>query len=150
MTLSSTVYFGIWGTAVLAWLTLGHNYRNKREKELTELGDVIRSVNARSGYDQSVGRETLAKQFYHPRKSDKLREFAENNDVSEGEYITELVNEIGRPRRLIWEIRIYLAGLLIAFSGITFGLERGILPAEIYLVVVYALLLVSFGLYWKW
>ena len=55
-----------------------------------EFGDKIRSHNARNGYDQSVGREDLARDLRNPRKNENLRQFARNNDISFREYKSEL------------------------------------------------------------
>lgn len=68
MTLSATAYFRVWGVAFLLWVPLSYKYYEKWQKQLDELGDKIRSYNARSGYDQSVGRKELARSFIHPYK----------------------------------------------------------------------------------
>lgn len=148
MTLSPTVYFGAWGTALLAWAALSYEHYSKWQNQLEELGDKIRSHNARNGYDQSVGREDLARDLRNPRKNNNLRRFATNNSISFRRYRTELHENVGNPELHYWSIVLHAIGLAVTFSGITYLAPWGLLPAEIYLLIVYGLLVVSFVLYW--
>lgn len=148
MTLSPTVYFGVWGTALLAWGALSYEYYGKWQNHLDELGDEIRSHNARNGYDQSVGREDLARDLRNPRKNSNLRRFAENNNIPLNKYESELKESVGNSEVHYWSVVFHAIGLAITFGGITYLAPWGLLPAEIYLLIVYGLLVASFALYW--
>lgn len=148
MTLSSTIYFGAWTPALLAWGALSYEYYGKWRNQLEELGDKIRSHNARNGYDQSVGREDLARDLRNPRKNENLRRFAMNNDILLREYKSELYKHVGNPEVHYWSVVLHAVGLAITFSGISYLTPWGILPPEIYLLIVYGLLVASFALYW--
>jgi len=148
VTLSPTVYFGVWGTALLAWAALSYEHYRKWQNQLEELGDEVRSYNARNGYDQSVGREDLARHLRNPRKNSNLRRFAKDNNISLSQYKSELKKSVGNPELHYWSIVIHAIGLAVTFSGITYLTPWGLLPAEIYLLTVYGLLVLSFALYW--
>lgn len=148
MTLSPTVYFGVWGTALLGWAALSYEHYGKWQSRLEELGDGIRSYNARNGYDQSVGRKDLARDLRNPRKNSNLKQFAENNNLSLKQYKSNLKEKVGNPELHYWSVVLHAIGLAVTFGGITFLLRGGLLPAEIYLLIVYGLLLVSLALYW--
>lgn len=147
MTLSP-VYFGVWGTALLAWAALSYEHYGKWQSQLEELGDKIRSYNARNGYDQSVGRDDLAQDLRNPRKNNNLRRFAENNNISLNRYKSGLKERVGNPELHYWSVVLHAIGFTVTFSGITYLAPWGLLPAEIYLLIVYGLLMVSFALYW--
>jgi len=148
VTLSPTVYFGVWGTALLAWAALSYEHYGKWQSQLEELGDDIRSYNARNGYNQSVGREDLARHLRNPRKNSNLRRFAENNNISLSQYKSEFKESVGNPELHYWSIVLHAIGLVVTFSGITYLAPWGILPAEIYLLIVYGIFVASFALYW--
>lgn len=148
MTLSPSVYFGVWGTALLAWTALSYEHYGKWQSQLEKLGDKIRSHNARNGYDQSVGREDLARDLRNPRKNSNLRRFAENNNFSLSQYESELKESVGNPEVHYWSVVFHAIGLTITFGGITYLAPWGFLPAEIYLLIVYGFLIASFALYW--
>lgn len=149
MTLSPTVYFGAWTTALLIWATLSYKYYEKWEKQPAKVGDKIRRVNAQSGYNQSVGREDLVKQLRIPWKRNELERFAENNGVGVSEYITEIHRKVGHPEYLFFVLVFHGMGFVFALSGISYLAPGGVLSAEIYLLLVYGLFVVSFGLYWR-
>lgn len=148
MTLSSTAYFGVWGTALLAWAALSYEYYRKWRRQLGELGDSIRSHNARNGFDQSVSREDLARDLRNPRKYENLRRFAENNNITLSQYRSELHENIGNPEIQYWSVVFHAIGLSVTFGGITYLAPWGLLAAETYLLIVYGLLVGSFALYW--
>lgn len=147
MTLSPTVYFGVWGTALLAWAALSYERYGEWEGQLEELGDDIRSYNARNGYNQSVGREDLARHLRNPRKNSSLRRFAENNNISLSQYRAGLKQSVGDPELHYWSMVLHLIGLAVTFSGITYLAPWGLLSAKTYLLIVYGLFFVSFALY---
>lgn len=149
MSLSSAVYFGVWTPALLAWGTLSYEYYGKWRYQLDELGDNIRSYNARNGYDQSVRREDLARDLRNPRKNENLKQFASNNNMSIEGYESKLHEHVGNPEFQYWAVVLHAVGLIVVFSGISYLTPWGILPAEIYLLVVYGLLVVSIFLYWR-
>jgi hypothetical protein len=147
MTLSATAYFRVWGVAFLLWVPLSYKYYEKWQKQLDELGDKIRSYNARSGYDQSVGRKELARSFIHPYKEKYLKKFAERNKISTTEYVLELEENINKNKFYYLRMGINTIGLVVAFGGITYLLPWGILSAKIYLLIIYFLLAISLCLY---
>lgn len=147
MSVSSTVFFGVWGTSILAWLGLGYQHREKRENRIEELASQIRHFNARNNYDRSINRDTLAKAFYSPFKNKTLKEFAENNNTSVYTYRSKIYGELGNPQWLYWTIKFHIVGTLLAFSGITYWIPGGFLPAQTYLLILYSLLATSVILY---
>jgi len=148
VSLSPNVYFGIWGTALLAWAALSYKYYEKWHEQLETVGDEIRSVNARNGYDQSVGRKDLAKDFRHPFKNQNLVEFAKCNNISTDYYVSELRENIGNPKILFWAVCIHSVGFVISISGITYLAPWKIVPADIYLLIVFGFFAISVALYW--
>jgi len=148
VTLSPTVYFGVWGTALLAWAALSYKYYGEWQIQLEELGDKIRSYNARNGYDQSVSRKKLARHLRNPRKNSNLKKFAENNNISISQYRTDLKQTVGNPEVYYWGAVIHAIGLIVTFGGITYLAPWGLLSAETYLLIVYGLFMISFALYW--
>lgn len=149
MTLSPAVYFGAWGPALLAWCALSYEYYGKWQNQLEEIGDEIRSHNAYNGYDQSIGRENLARDLRNPWKSNNLRQFAENNNISFSQYKAELHGSVGNFEIWYLVVALHALGLLFTFGGITYLAPWGLLPAEIYLIIVYSLFIASFGLNWR-
>ena len=147
MSVPPTVFFGVWGTAILAWLGLVYKYRNKRDDRIEELASQIRPYNARKNYDRSVSRDILAEAFYDPFKTEDLRKFTNNNNVSVSDYKSEIYEELGNPQWLYWVVKFHIVGTLFTLSGITYWLPWGIVPTQIYLVILYSLLAVSLILY---
>lgn len=149
MTLSSSIFGTLWGTAVLAWLALSYQYKRKRKGKISQLGDEIRSYNARNGYDQSLGREALASDLSIPFiSSHNIRRFAENNGVSVEEYQAELESHTGHPTAISWAIFVQILGVIYTLGGFSYFTEWGFIPPTIYLLLNLVLLGFSFFLYW--
>ena len=144
---STPVFFSIWVAAFLAWFPLAYQYRSKWESHIQELSGKIRSYNTRNGYDQSVGRESLARDIGNPLKNKKIQEFAENNNRRTGAYQKELNQALENPQRLFWAVSLHFFTLILVLSGFTYFAPWGIVPAIVYLPVLYILFALSAALY---
>jgi hypothetical protein len=141
------MFLAAWGPAMLAWLGLGYQYQKKQENRIEDLASQIRDYNARNNYDRSVSRDTLARDFYNPFETEKLREFTNNNSISVNKYESEIYEELGNPQQLYWTIKFHIFGILLTFSGITYWLPWGFVPTQVYLFILYLLLGISVLLY---
>lgn len=147
MTLSLTNFLAVWGTLVLAWAALLFQYRTKWDVQLEELSAEIRSYNA-PRYDQSVGKESLAKDYRVPTKRSNLDQYARNNKIEPDEYINELRDNVGRLDYLFWAIAFHVTGLLLIGLGFTVIADWEIIHEVGYLVILFLWISTSWMLYW--
>lgn len=146
MSLSAPAFLGVWGTATLFWLGLLYQYHSKWGEVLEECATNIRSYNARNGYDLSIDREELARDFLYPFHNQDIKDFAENNGISADLYRKELDEAIPKPH-LRWAFLFHILGLIYTFSGISYLTPIGFLSPVQFLYSVVVWFLVSLVLY---
>lgn len=148
MTLTPTIYFGIWAAGMSAWLVLGQQYYEIWRSHIISLGDEIRSFNAQKGYDQSIGRNKLAKDFRTPYRRRNLKKYAENNHISYSNYVEELGSHLGNPYWHFYSVCFYLLGMIYGLSGLSYLTPQGIISPSSYLLLFFSLLFLSVFLHW--
>lgn len=148
MSLSQSDFIVLWGTSILAWLALSYTFYGKSRVRKSEIGDDIRALNARKGYDQSVARDDLARDFIVPFFRSYIDEFARNNRIDSEEYLSALRSRLGRKTILRSAILVNSLGAVYALGGLTYFVSGGAFDPLTYVVTVYFFLSIGFTLYW--
>lgn len=147
MTLSTESFLAAWGTLFLAHSAMLVPYWRKWQAHIADVGDDIRSYNARRGYGQSVGRERLAESYLTPFKSEALDQFTDDIDLSTSEYERQLREHIGKPVLPFIGVVYQAIAITLTVLGLTYFLEGTWVSAELYLFGLGFLFVVSVILY---
>ena len=147
MNITTDVFFGIWGSLLIAWLSLIPVYKSKYDKCRESIAGEIRSYNSRNGYDRSVGKMELASDYLIPFRSARLEKFASYNDTSLKAYNRELRENVGTSL-VIWNILFYSLCLVYALAGVAYLYIDGFFSPANYLIVSVVLFGLNAAIYW--
>jgi len=147
VTLSKSVYWTLYAAGI-GWASLlAINYRSLWDRKRKEIGDEIRSFNAKNGYNQSVGREKLARALLNPFSTKALEDFSKNNDIEYSSYHAKLRRNIDTIMHLRLVAGIFAAGIILSLFGLSNISSQSLISREFYIILLYLTLGVNTILY---